>query len=120
KSGDNYIVDFIGFNTVVSAGSSKVLTVKVDAYNTIDTAYASGGGSYASAANRTISLATDGVRGVDGAGINQNAGTTSVSRAVTFSKSTADNATLVVSTNVDTPKASDAVASEGTDNDELD
>ncbi len=111
KDGGTYYITISGFNLVVPKGAKKNVTIKADVYGTVDSADQT---SY------TITLATDGVRGVDGAGIDQYAGGTSISRSTTIDDTLADSATLKVSLNTSSPKKMDVVASAGSDENELD
>jgi hypothetical protein len=108
KDGSNYTVTFSGFNALVSKGSKKNLTVKADVRPSIDTTDLS--------SNYTITLwTTNAVRGVDGAGIDQYAGTSAITKTINVDASLAENATLKISTNTATQKANDVVAAEGSD-----
>ncbi len=108
KDGSNYTVTFSGFNALVSKGSKKNLTVKADVRSSIDTTDLS--------SNYTITLwTTNAVRGIDGAGIDQYAGTSAITKTINVDASLAENATLKISTNTATQKANDIVAAEGSD-----
>jgi peptidoglycan hydrolase-like protein with peptidoglycan-binding domain len=90
QSGNNYIATIAGFHFVVPAGTYKDLALKADLYSSIDSSYVSGG---ISAVNTTVSIDTNGVRGIDGAGIDQFGPTTgSISQSITINKSLVDNA----------------------------
>lgn len=113
KDGSNYFVTISGLNYKISEGESKVLTVKADVKDSIDSTYR--GTAY------TFKLVIDGVRGIDGAGIQQYAPATAISRTISsISKTQAESATLKVSTNSSTPDKTVVVASEGSDKDEAD
>ncbi len=111
KDGSNYFVTISGFNLVVPKGTKKNIVIKADVFSSIDSA---------DQGSKTITLATDGVRGVDGAGIDQYAGGTSISRSTTIDDTLADSATLKVSLNTSSPKKMDVVASSGSNENELD
>lgn len=111
KDGGRYYVTITGFNLVVPKDSSRTIVVKADVRNTVDTGDI---GSY------TLMLDSNGVRGVDGAGIDQYAGSNSISRSVTVQKSLSDSAALKLSLNNASPKKMDVVASDGSTDDELD
>jgi hypothetical protein len=115
KESDNkYTITLAGFSTVVARNSSKILTVKMDLYSSIDSTDLSG--SYPIALYGT----TGAVRGVDGAGIDQYSGTNSITRTPSLSGSLVDLATLKLSKNPDSPLASDLIASSGAEKDEAD
>jgi hypothetical protein len=72
QNGNNYIVSLTGFNFIVPKGTYKDLVLKADLYNQINTTYA-----YSTA--YPIGIASQGLRAVDGAGINQYGPTGTVS-----------------------------------------
>lgn len=113
KNDTQYEITFGGFSYVVPKDSSKVLTVKADVYSSV---------KVADQGSRTIRLAgTDkGVRAVDGAGIDQYAGGTTVTQSVTISTTLADSATMNLSTNSSNYKTTEVIASAGSNEDELD
>lgn len=111
KDSGTYYVTISGFNLVVPKGAKKNIMIKADVFSSVDSADQT---SY------TVTLATDGVRGVDGAGIDQYAGGTSISRSTTIDDTLADSATLKVSLNTSSPKKMDVVASSGSNENELD
>jgi peptidoglycan hydrolase-like protein with peptidoglycan-binding domain len=111
KDGTNYYLTLGGLSYVVAKDASKVLTVKADVYSSIKTA---------DQGSKTIRLAADGVRGTDGAGIDQYAGSTSVTQSITISTTLADSATMNLSTNSSNYKTTEVVASNGSTEDELD
>ena len=97
QSGSNYVVTASGFNTVVSKNSYKDFTIAADLYSAIDSSNLSG--SY------PVSIDAFGVRGVDGAGINQtgpSAGT--ITQSVTINSSLTDNAIANISTDSTSPQ----------------
>ena len=114
KETTNYFVTLTGFNALVSKDTTKVLTIAVDVRPSVDTVER--------AISRTISTAAEAVRGVDGAGLNQfttiTAGT--VSKTFTISSNLVDAASLKVSLNAASPKATTIVASAGVNNNEAD
>ncbi len=111
KDGSNYYLTLGGFSYTVAKDSSKVLTVKADVYSSIKTA---------DQGSKTITIDADGVRGTDGAGIDQYAPSNSFSQSVTISTTLADSATLNLSTNSANYKTTDVVAADGSNEDELD
>ena len=111
KDGSNYYLTLGGLSYVVAKDSSKVLTVKADVYSSIKSG---------DLGSKTVRLAADGIRGVDGAGIDQYAGSTSVTQSVTVATTLADSATMNLSTNSSNYKTTEVVASNGSTEDELD
>ncbi len=116
KDGSNYYITLSGFNFLVKAGDKRVITVKVDVRDSIDSVDR----GYAGTAGWPMTLANDGIRAIDGAGIDQFGGTTAITKSVTISAELAETATLNISTNTATPIAADVVASTGASENELD
>lgn len=116
-SSNRYYVTIAGFNLIVPKNSKKVLTIKADVRGSIDSTDRSAGDSTLSWGVR---LDTNGVRGVDGAGIDQYGGATSVGKSITVSQDLAETATAILSTNTNTPASSDVIASLGSSENELD
>ena len=114
KDNSRYFITFTGFSYVVPKDTKKQLVIKADVMSSIDTQ------DQGDLSILPVSLATDGVRGVDGAGIDQYAGGTNISKTVSFSDSLSDKATLKLSLDSSSPSTSSLVASEGSDNNELD
>jgi len=113
SANNEYFLTFSGFNyTVPGDNSIHVLTVKGDLYSSIDSAYS----------GSAISLAVDanGVRGVDGAGVDQYAPLATISNSVTLNKAISDTVQVQLSTDASTPLATQAVASQGSNTNELD
>lgn len=117
KESGRYYITISGFNLLVPKDGSKTLVIKADVYSSIDTTDRSAGDSTLSWG---IRLASNAIRGVDGAGIDQYAGSTSIGKSITVSASLAESATLDLSDNSSTPQAGDVVASDGSNNNELD
>lgn len=113
KEGSNYYVTVAGMNFVVPKDAKKKLTVAIEAMGTWDSAY-----------NTTwsITVPVDGVRGVDGAGINLYSPSTgnSFSRSFTTEDELISDATLKVSLNSNSPKVGEVIAADGADEDEKD
>jgi len=114
STGNEYFVTFSGFNyTVPGDNSVHVLTVKGDLYSSIDSSF--NGNAV------TVMVDANGVRGVDGAGIDQYAPATgTISNSVTLNKALSDSVQLQLSTDSATPLAVQAVASQGSNSNELD
>jgi len=117
KEGSNYYITLSGFNYVVAEGNdnAKQMYIKVDLYDSIDST------DIALHSPQTITLADNGVRGVDGVGIDQYSPTngSDVTHSVTIAKSFID-ASLAMSLNSSTPKKQDVVCTSGTTEDECD
>jgi hypothetical protein len=118
KDGTHYYVTLTGFNLVVPKNTKKQIVIKADLFSSIDSAYYAANGAHTD--TYPIALATDGVRAIDGAGIDQYGGSTSISRTPSISESLSDNAALKVSLDNSTPATQDVVAADGSNNDELD
>jgi len=115
KDGSTYYITLAGFSVIVPKNSSKVLYLAVDAQTSIDSTY-DGNATYG------LLLPADGVRGVDGAGLDQKGPATALSRrTVTIdSEAVVDAATMTVSKNTTSPAAQTVVANDGTSNNEKD
>jgi peptidoglycan hydrolase-like protein with peptidoglycan-binding domain len=111
KDGSNYYLTLGGFSYNVEKDASKILTVKADLYSSLKTA---------DLIAHVITVDANGVRGVDGAGIDQYGPASSFSQSVTAATSLVDSAALAVSTNSANFKSADVIASNGTLSDELD
>ena len=103
-----------GMNYVVPKDATRVLTVALDIYSNIDSTLTDGD-------TFTLTIPVDGVRGVDGAGINQFGPSTgnSFSRAITPTADLVDSATLAVSTSANSPLAKEVIAATGANEDEV-
>jgi peptidoglycan hydrolase-like protein with peptidoglycan-binding domain len=85
KDGSTYYITLSGFGFVVPKNSIKVLYVAVDAHSQWDAAF--DGDSW------TVSVPVDGVRGIDGAGVNQYGPSTAFSRNFTSEGELSESAT---------------------------
>jgi peptidoglycan hydrolase-like protein with peptidoglycan-binding domain len=112
KDGTDYFITVSGLNFIVPKGSTKVLDIALDAQSNFDSTF--NGDSW------SLGIPTEGVRGIDGAGISQYSPTTGFSRSFTSEADLADSATFQVSTNSATPKSTTVIASEGSSENELD
>ena len=112
KDNGRYYITLTGFNFVVSKDAKKQVVIKADVMPTIDSTLIS--------QTYTVRLAENGVRGVDGAGIDQYAGGTSITKSVTTAKSLTDSAALKISLNNSSPKKTEVVAADGSGENELD
>lgn len=113
KDGSTYYLTITGMNFVVPKNGTRTILVAVDVQPTIDS-------TDIDTENYPIAIATDGIRGIDGAGIDQYAGSTSITRTPNISSDLADSATLTVSLNNSSPKKSDVIATGGSSENELD
>lgn len=109
ETSGNYYVTVTGLNFIVRKDTKKTVQVALDAMNTWDNTYDN--------ATWTITVPASGVRGVDGAGINQYA-TATFSRDFTSQADVIANATLNLTLNPSTPSAALVIAAEGADEDE--
>ena len=111
KSGSNYFATITGFSSVIPKNTTRTYTVAADLYSAIDSTYRT---AY------TVGIQANGIRGVDGAGIDLYAGTggplpiaETISNAVTVSANLSDSATLSMSADSATPLTSEVVAADG-------
>jgi peptidoglycan hydrolase-like protein with peptidoglycan-binding domain len=116
RNGSLYDISIFGMNYIVPKDTTRVLTVAFDFKSSIDSTYRANCG-----ASCVVSVQLDGIRAVDGAGINQTAPKSGVTVSNTFSieADSALSAALKLSLNVNSPKKAEVVADEGTDNNEL-
>lgn len=115
KESGTYYVTITGFNLVVPKGTKKQIVLKADVMPSIDS------GDRTDLSGINISIPANGVRGVDGAGIDQYAPTSALgNRSTTFSAELAETATLKLSLNSSSPVKQDVVASSGTNENEMD
>ena len=110
KQGSNYFVTITGFNYLVAKNQYRYLTIAADVYGSVITTYQ---------VNYTFTLPTDGVRGTDGAGLDEYSGT-GFAQTVTIAPSLMDSADLKLSTNSATPLTGAVIANGGSLNDEAD
>lgn len=112
EDGADRFITVSGLSYVVPHDTKKVLTVALDARSTWDTAFDTD--------TWTVGVPADGVRGVDGAGVNQYSPTTGFTNDFTSEGNLADSATLTVSTNANTVQSGVIVAANGTSENEKD
>jgi len=96
KSGGTYYLQISGLNVRVAEGQEKTLTIKVDVNSSISR-------DLTLPATVTITVGQNGVRGVDGAGVDQYGPSSSFSNSVSVRSTLASNATLALSTDSNTP-----------------
>lgn len=112
KDGSDYFITLSGLSFIVPKGTTKVLTVALDAMSTWDSAY--DGDSW------SLGIPVDGVRAVDGAGVNQYGPSTAFTRNFDSTGALVDSATVTVSTNSGTPAPQQVICTSNTDEDECD
>jgi peptidoglycan hydrolase-like protein with peptidoglycan-binding domain len=103
QNGNSYMTTISGFHFVVPANTYKDLSLRADVYSSIDSAYLTGG---ASAVTDTFTIPVNGVRGIDGAGVDQFGPSTAISQTVTVNRSLVDAAQANVSLAPSTPLTS--------------
>ncbi|MEK7213661.1 MAG: peptidoglycan-binding domain-containing protein [Patescibacteria group bacterium] len=113
--GSRYYITLSGMNYVIPKDATKVLTIKVDVRPSIDT-------TEIDTETFTIRFAASGIRGVDGAGIDQYtpSAATDITRAQNIDPTLTESATLTVSLNPSTPIRQDVIAANGSSEDQLD
>lgn len=112
EDGSDRFITISGLSYVVPKDSTRVLTIALDARSTWDSAF--------DADTWTIGVPAEGVRGVDGAGVNQYGPSTAFTNDFTSQGELADSATLTISTNVNTPADQEVIAAQGSSENELD
>jgi len=119
EEGNTKYVQITGFNWVVPKDSTKVLTIAADLYSNIDS---SGSGTCDSTGDTgcTWTLPANGVRAIDGAGIDQQGPSSALSNSVTLAATLVDSASLVLSLNTGTPDTREIIAAQGSTEDEYD
>lgn len=114
ESNNQYTINLTGFNSVVTKGTVKYLTVAADVNGSVDS-------TYRSPRVYVIRLySTLAVRGVDGAGFDQTSGDNTITRSIQISSALSESSTLKTSLNGASPKATTIVASSGTNQNEAD
>lgn len=116
KDGSNYYVTIAGFNYIVPKDAKRTLIIKADLYENIDS-------TDFDAENYQLGLAANGVRGVDGVGIDQFAGGSSdngIARETTIAATLTESATLTQSLNAASPRKAEVMATAGSNENELD
>ena len=111
KSGSSYLITLGGFSYTIAKDAQKLLVVKADLYPSVDSTQLSA---------RTFTVPANGIRGTDGAGIDQYGPSSSFAQAVSLSGSLTDSAQLLVSTDSANFKTADVVAAGGVSNDQYD
>ena len=112
KDGSIYYITIAGFNYIVPKNTTKSLVIKVDVRSSIDSTDLS--------SNYTVRFAANGIRGIDGAGIDQfsPAAATDITKTMNVDADLSEAATLTLSLNPSTPKKSDVIVTSGSTEDE--
>ncbi len=115
KESSTYYVTITGFNLVVPKNTKKQIVLKADVMPSIESTDRS------TLTSIGITIPANGVRGVDGAGIDQYGPTSALSsRTTTFSAELAETATLNMSLNSSSPKKAGVFATAGSSENEAD
>jgi len=112
KDGTSYYITISGLSFVVPKGSTKVLTVALDALGAWDDTFNSD--------SWRLTVPIDGVRGVDGAAVNQYGPATAFNRDFTSESELSESATLAVSLNANSPLANQVICTSSSTEDECD
>ena len=112
EDGANRFITIAGLNFIVPKDAKKVLMIALDARSNWDSDF--------DTETFSVGVPVDGVRGIDGAGVNQYSPSTAFSRNFTTEGELADSATLAVSLNSGTPVTQQVICATGTDEDECD
>jgi len=112
KDGADYFITLSGMSYVVPKDATRVLYVALDAKASWDSDYNNDSWS--------LGLPVDGLRGIDGAGVNQYGPSTAFSREFTSAADLVDSATLAISLANDSPVTNQVICESNTDNDECD
>ncbi len=98
QSGSTYVTNITGFHFIVPKNTYRDLVIKADLFPSIDSTYRSGA--------KTITVDANGVRGTDGAGIDQyGPASGTISQSLTINASLVDNSIANVSLDPSTPQA---------------
>jgi hypothetical protein len=112
EDGSDRFITVSGLSYVVPKDSKRVLTVALDARSNWDSALDDD--------TWTVGVPVEGVRGVDGAGVNQYGPSTAFSNTFETEGELADTATLTISTNSGTVQDSVVIAADGSSENEKD
>jgi len=112
KDGSDYFITLSGFGYVVPANSTRVLYVALDAKPSWDNTYDNDSWS--------LGLPADGLRGVDGAGVNEYGPTTGFTRSFTSAADLVDSASLSIALNSSSPETQQVICTSSSDNDSCD
>lgn len=107
-------VTLSGFSILVREGQTKILTIKADTMSSIDSVFEN------STYDFRVEVPASGIRAVDGAGIDIYGPDSMIGKTFNVEQSSADQASLILSLSSGNPKASQVIASTGSDEDEYD
>jgi len=110
KDSGEYYITLSGFGYVVPKDVRRTLTVKADLYGSVDSTITT----------QTVTIPANGVRGVDGAGIDQYGAAGALVRSLSIGQNLADSATFQLSLSGSTVKSTDVIANGGANNNEAD
>lgn len=113
REGGRYYITISGFNMLVARNATRNLIIKADVQPNIDS-------TDIDTETYTVRLDADGIRGIDGAGIDQYAGDTTITRTLSVDESLRESASLTVSLNTASPRKTDVVATSGSTENEID
>ncbi len=115
KEGSTYFITITGFNIVVPKNAKKQIVLKADVMPSIESS------DRTTLSSINLTIPANGVRGVDGAGIDQYGPSSALSnRSTTFSAELSETATLNMSLNSSSPKKNDVIATAGSSENEMD
>ncbi len=115
KESSTYYITITGFSVVVPKGGKKQIVLKADVMPSIEST------DRTTLSSINLTIPANGVRGVDGAGIDQYGPSSALSnRSTTFSAELSETATLNMSLNSSSPKKNDVFATAGASENELD
>ena len=98
QNGGTYVVSVTGFNFIVPKGTYKDLVIKADLYSQINT-------TYANSTAWTVTVPTQGVRALDGAGVNQYGPTgASIAQTMIIGQSLITSASASISLDSNSPQ----------------
>src|SRR3990167_10169190 len=112
KDGTSYYITVAGLSFVVPKNTTKVLTVAIDAMGAWDDTF--NGDSW------RLTVPIDGIRGADGAAVNQYGPATAFNRDFTSESELSESATLAVSLNANSPLANQVICTSSSTEDECD
>ena len=105
-------ITLAGMGVVVPKDTTKVLTIALDAKSSWDSTYDND--------TWTVGVPLDGVRSIDGAGVNQYGPSVAFSNSVTGAADILESSTLAIATAGDTPITREVIAAQGTSENEYD
>jgi hypothetical protein len=108
QSGSEYILGVAGFHLIVPKGTYKDLVIKASLNSSIDSTYTGSGSKVPVQTNSLwtgwgLGVVANGLRAVDGAGLNLYGPTTAIGQSLTVNTSTTDNAQANISLNSSSP-----------------